>query len=49
MKKYLDNLKISTSIALFSTILLIVSLSVIGTIIYSILSSHIAETATNQQ
>ncbi|MBO6551172.1 MAG: Cache 3/Cache 2 fusion domain-containing protein, partial [Rhizobiales bacterium] len=41
--------KISTSIALFSTILLIVSLSVIVTIIYSILSSHIAETATNQQ
>ncbi len=49
MKNYFNNLKISTSIALVSTGLMVGALSLVGLIIYSILSSHIADTATNQQ
>ena len=49
MGNYFNNLKISTSIALITTGLMIVSLSLVGIIIYTIISSQIAQTATNQQ
>lgn len=49
VRNYFNNLKISTSIALVSMTLLVVSLSMIGIIIYSIVSSQISETATNRQ